>query len=47
MGINPAQLSEMMGDGLLMAEDVFPRVAALYEAENAKIAGELRQRLKL
>lgn len=39
MGINPAQLSEMMGDGLLMAEDVFPRVAALYEAENAKIAG--------
>lgn len=39
MGVNPAQLSEMMGDGLLMAEDVFPRVAALYEAENAKIAG--------
>ena len=38
MGVNPAQLSEMMGDGLLMAEDVFPRVAALYEAENAKIA---------
>lgn len=39
MGVNPAQLSEMMGDGLLMAEDVFPKVAALYEAENAKIAG--------
>lgn len=39
MGVNPAQLSEMMGDGLLMAEDVFPKVTALYEAENAKIAG--------
>lgn len=39
MGVNPAQLSEMMGDGLLLAEDVFPKVAALYEAENAKIAG--------
>ena len=38
MGVNPGQLSEMMGDGLLMAEDVFPKVAALYEAENAKIA---------
>ena len=38
MGVNPAQLSEMMQDGLLMAEDVFPKVAALYEAENASIS---------
>ena len=38
MGVNPAQLSEMMSDGLLMAEDVFPKVAALYEAENASIS---------
>ena len=39
LGVNPAQLSEMMSDGLLMAEDIFPKVAALYQAENTAIVG--------
>jgi len=39
LGVAPAQLTDMMKDGLLFAEDILPKVAALYQSENAAIQG--------
>jgi tape measure domain-containing protein len=39
MGLQVAQLDKAMSDGLLLAEDVLPKVAAQYAAENAAISG--------
>ncbi len=39
LGLQGNQLSEALSSGLLLAEDVLPKVAAQYDAENAAIAG--------
>lgn len=39
LGLNAATLNQQMGDGLLFAEDVLPKVAAQYAADNAAISG--------
>jgi tape measure domain-containing protein len=38
LGLNAAQMNEQMSEGLLIVEDVLPKVAAQYAAQNSAIA---------